>query len=47
MNPLIRHAASKPPPGPGPVARLLRALILLGVWALVGLSALTAWSRLA
>ena len=47
MNARLRYAAADPCAPPGLLVRLLRTLILFGVWTLVGLSGVAAWSHLA
>lgn len=47
MNTPLRYAApDRRPERPSLALRLCRALFLLGVWVLVGLAGLAAWSRL-
>ena len=50
MNGNIRYAAGdkqRDGPAAGAAVRIFRALILLGVWILVGLAGLAVWARLA
>lgn len=46
MNARIRYTLTSTPETPGTLARLFKALILLGVWILVGLAALVTWAHL-